>query len=825
MATATNAQLIAGLYTAFFDRAPDQSGLQYWENAFSGEATIADLAGQFAEHPVFTETYAGQTDEQFVQAIYQNVLGAAGEASGVAYWVDQLSAGVSRADMVASFVNDALTLDLSEFTDLSAEELAVAQARQDALTNKVNVGLHFVEKFGAASNLSADTDTTTKAGLEADPVYLASQAAIAGVTADAASVAAANAAIDAAASPADLNEGEAFTLTSGLEALDAANQAKAEFLAGLELDLNDDGTAEIEAGKATEDNVAADLSFAVNAVDALVDAGLTSAAAGAYANASANVKAALLADLNDANAKTLSDAQKALATAEAEIAKVTGLAQAAANLQSAEDALTAAEGAEKTAEAAQAGAKTAYETLHGGTITIEADGEVDGLIVELANGELQLVSGVTEAKNEGVTALLAAIKTQLAAEDAVANALEARDVAQGVVNNLDLTPDAVDALEAVAEAMTVVELAEGALPSVQQMQTEIAGLQALATTAQATADQTNAIALRATANNTLNLQTTADLTDAVALRAAADAAQTLADQTDALALRADAVSAEQAFQTAGGDPVVNVDEYNAWQQADQTATAAEQDDNDAQLADQAATAAEADDAAALAAGDYAAQNAAATAAEAADAAALAASQAVTSFQNLVTAYQTEALDNDRVGDLISAQQGVENAQDGIDALTEALANLAAAQANADQLETLNDSIAAAEKAFTDNGFEVPVTVDGDELATADADIFMVGEAGGSITNFGLLGGDVLFVAGATYNSAVIGSDDGEVALKDAGNNSVLEFFLEETATGVKVMVETSVFGSSAAEEEVTTIELSGLKLADLSVEGGFIALA
>ncbi len=240
MATATNQQLIAGLYTAFFDRAPDQNGLQYWENQFSGNATVKTLAGQFAEHPVFTETYADMSDAEFVQNIYQNVLGGQGETSGVDYWVAQLEGGMSRSDMVANFVSDALTLDLSAFTDLTAEELAAAQARQDTLTNKVNVGLHFVEKFGAASNLSADTDTTTKAGLESDPVYLASQAAIANVTNDDATVTAANDAIDAAASPADLNDGgtPVFTLTQGLEDLQAAQADAAEALAAVAVAVN-----------------------------------------------------------------------------------------------------------------------------------------------------------------------------------------------------------------------------------------------------------------------------------------------------------------------------------------------------------------------------------------------------------------------------------------------------------------------------------------------------------------------------------------------------------------------------------------------------------
>ncbi|ASV36010.1 hypothetical protein CI807_07370 [Pseudomonas sp. NS1(2017)] len=234
MATATNAQKIAGLYAAFFERAPDAAGLSYWEGQFTGNATVNTIAVQFAANPVFAATYGSLTDVQFVNAVYQNVLGAAGDAAGVDYWVSQLKTGGAdaRANFVAQFVNDALTVDVASFTNLTAEERAVAQGRQDTLTNKANVGLHFAEKFGAASNITATGDITQ------DPAYLAAQAAIKNVTADPATAAAAEGRIDIAvgtSDPVGSLVGQNSALTAALFDLQAKTVAEAQALEALAL--------------------------------------------------------------------------------------------------------------------------------------------------------------------------------------------------------------------------------------------------------------------------------------------------------------------------------------------------------------------------------------------------------------------------------------------------------------------------------------------------------------------------------------------------------------------------------------------------------------
>lgn len=208
MPTVTNKQTISAMYVAVFNRAPDAEGLGFWENVFAANADdgVKAIAAGFTDHPAFSEIYDPLNDLAFVQAIYQNVLGGPGDPGGVLYWQNVLASGVSRSDMLASFVHGALTIDLDALKasgGLTDAEYTAAVARQNVLTNKANVGLNFTAILGADSNLDPATDTTTVAGLESDPAYLASQAAIRSVTDNPQTAVDAIAFLNAAAASAD----------------------------------------------------------------------------------------------------------------------------------------------------------------------------------------------------------------------------------------------------------------------------------------------------------------------------------------------------------------------------------------------------------------------------------------------------------------------------------------------------------------------------------------------------------------------------------------------------------------------------------------------
>lgn len=94
------------LYGATLDRIPDATGFLGWLNALKTDAfDIERVANSFVNSPEFQNTYGALDDGQFVDLLYQNVLGRAGEAEGRAGWVANLERGDSRASVVLGFSN------------------------------------------------------------------------------------------------------------------------------------------------------------------------------------------------------------------------------------------------------------------------------------------------------------------------------------------------------------------------------------------------------------------------------------------------------------------------------------------------------------------------------------------------------------------------------------------------------------------------------------------------------------------------------------------------------------------------------------------------
>jgi len=92
------------MYQATFDRAPDKAGHEGWVRDLSeGSFTINEVAGAFVGSREFQNTYGDLGNTDFVELLYQNVLGRASDAGGLQSWLDVLGAGGTRADVVLGF--------------------------------------------------------------------------------------------------------------------------------------------------------------------------------------------------------------------------------------------------------------------------------------------------------------------------------------------------------------------------------------------------------------------------------------------------------------------------------------------------------------------------------------------------------------------------------------------------------------------------------------------------------------------------------------------------------------------------------------------------
>lgn len=390
---ATSAQ-VQQLYIALLGRAADKPGLDWWlENINGGERTLEQAAAAFTTSEEFVSTYGSLQGAELVTAVYTNLFERTPSQEEVAYWVAD---GRPADELLSAFLTYASPAD------------------QTVINNKVTVAQYYTEAAGSVVDLDAAANI------------------IDNVTGDVATVGAAlqNLPVTDA------------TLSAALGTWEAAKDAKATFLAGLDdLDNNpatETNDAQVSALIGTTAGPVAD--FNANTYSA-VNLSATSTSAqqeAAFAAARAQYDVAVVAQKAE-----VTDAQNAV-SALADTVDVNAYIAAKAKAAETEAALN-------PAHAAAVGAIASYEALSSTTAGVDvtaADYSVNtagavtigstSRLAELAtfkDGALALNSGVTETTNPGVTALVNAINADIAAQVADAKADIAVDNAAAKVGS------------------------------------------------------------------------------------------------------------------------------------------------------------------------------------------------------------------------------------------------------------------------------------------------------------------------------------------------------------------------------------------------------
>jgi len=96
---------VARLYVAAFGRNADSAGLIQQYAGLRIGLSLAQLGDGFVASAEFTSRYGTLSDADYVNALYQNVLGRAGDASGVAFYNGALARGASRGTILAAFAD------------------------------------------------------------------------------------------------------------------------------------------------------------------------------------------------------------------------------------------------------------------------------------------------------------------------------------------------------------------------------------------------------------------------------------------------------------------------------------------------------------------------------------------------------------------------------------------------------------------------------------------------------------------------------------------------------------------------------------------------
>ena len=121
-----NVDPTARLYSAYFVRIPDASGLQHWITKKRGGTKITAISAEFAKSSEFTRRYGALSNQAFVKQIYLNVQGRTGEASGVAFWTKQLDAKKkTRGEVMVGF-SESNEYKRTQVANLHAAIVAIA---------------------------------------------------------------------------------------------------------------------------------------------------------------------------------------------------------------------------------------------------------------------------------------------------------------------------------------------------------------------------------------------------------------------------------------------------------------------------------------------------------------------------------------------------------------------------------------------------------------------------------------------------------------------------------------------------------------------------
>jgi len=130
------------LYIAYFNRAPDALGLNFWGTAFANGMSLEEIATRFIDQDETRATYPStMTNTDFATAVYNNVLGRVPDQDGFNFWVKVLDEGsLGRDQFILSVLGGAKT---QPGADASAAFIAQQLADRTYLENKIDIGAYF----------------------------------------------------------------------------------------------------------------------------------------------------------------------------------------------------------------------------------------------------------------------------------------------------------------------------------------------------------------------------------------------------------------------------------------------------------------------------------------------------------------------------------------------------------------------------------------------------------------------------------------------------------------------------------------------------------
>lgn len=167
---ADNTNALEKLYVAYFSRPADPAGLAFWSNALNTNPNALQLvSANFASSTEYQATYAGQTNAQIVNTVYQHLFGRAAEQAGVDFWshaldtkamtidnvVTQIAAGAQGTDLFAYNAKVSVATTFTAHLDTPQEQAAYSGAAAN------QIAINFIATIKDLASAAAASDPGT----------------------------------------------------------------------------------------------------------------------------------------------------------------------------------------------------------------------------------------------------------------------------------------------------------------------------------------------------------------------------------------------------------------------------------------------------------------------------------------------------------------------------------------------------------------------------------------------------------------------------------------------------------------------------------------
>lgn len=101
----SNEGFVSGLYVDAFARTADSAGLSFWTEQLEAGVSRKAVIQDFLVSSEYNLEHL--SNSEYVDGLYNDILGRQDDAVGLTYWIDQLDSGISRAKVVDAFLGSA----------------------------------------------------------------------------------------------------------------------------------------------------------------------------------------------------------------------------------------------------------------------------------------------------------------------------------------------------------------------------------------------------------------------------------------------------------------------------------------------------------------------------------------------------------------------------------------------------------------------------------------------------------------------------------------------------------------------------------------------